>query len=181
MAAQEQPTEQQILDALKTHGPSRRAHDFAADERAAQERRLIQALIKKTPRSVTIDERRMVAEIASRKPSIDLDIPFDFNSAVISPQAVPVLVTLGRALSDAELVGATFLVAGHTDAKGGDAYNQDLSERRADSVRRYLAERFKLSPDQLLAIGFGKTQLKNAADPTAAENRRVQVVNMEVK
>jgi integrase len=45
--------------------------------------------------------------------------------------------------------------------KGSDSYNQDLSERRAEAVKRYLAEQFKLAPEQLLAIGFGKTKLKN--------------------
>jgi hypothetical protein len=57
--------------------------------------------------------------------------------------------------------------------------NQSLSERRAEAIKIFLAEQFKLSPDQLLAIGFGKSQLKNTTDPFAAENRRVQIVNIE--
>ena len=181
-AAQEQPTAAQILEALKSHGPGRAVHSPTVDQaQGSQERSLIEALRKKTPRTITVEERRQVAEIASRKPSIDLEIPFEYNSAAIGPQAVPPLLALGRAIGDAEFSGVTFLIGGHTDAKGNDSYNQDLSERRAAAVKHYLVEHFKLSPDQLLAIGFGKGQLKNPADPFAAENRRVQVVNTEVK
>ena len=178
--AGDQPTEAQILDALKAHGPARGAHEPAGDrERSGDERRFIEALLKKKPRTITIDDRRRVSEIASQKPSIDLEVTFEFNSAVVGPKAVPTLVTLGRALGNRELKGATFLIAGHTDAAGDDSYNQSLSERRAEAVKIFLMEQFKLSPDQLLAIGYGRSELKNTADPLAAENRRVQIVNIE--
>jgi outer membrane protein OmpA-like peptidoglycan-associated protein len=178
--AQEQPTETQILNALTARGPARGAHEPAADrERDSDERRFIDALLKKNPRSITIDDRRRVADIASQKPSIDLEVTFEFNSAIVGPKAVPPLVTLGRALGSSELKGATFLIAGHTDAVGGDSYNQSLSERRAEAVKVFLAQQFRISPDQLLAIGYGRSQLKNTADPMAAENRRVQIVNIE--
>jgi outer membrane protein OmpA-like peptidoglycan-associated protein len=181
-AAQERLTETQILDALKSHAPKRSMRLSSADqERAADERRLIESLIKKTSRTITIEDRRKVAEIVKEKPNIDLEIAFDYNSASISPQAMPTLQTLGRALSSDELGSDTFLVAGHTDAAGGDTYNQTLSERRADAVMRFLTEHFKLSREHLLAIGFGKSQLKNAAVPLSAENRRVQIVNTEIR
>jgi outer membrane protein OmpA-like peptidoglycan-associated protein len=175
----ENPTETQILDALKARGPARGAHEPAADRQRIDERQFIEALLRKKARSITIDDRRRVADIISQKPSIDLEVTFEYNSATIGPKAVPTLITLGRALGNSELKGATFLIAGHTDAAGSDSYNQSLSERRAEAVKAFLAEQFKLSPDQLLAIGFGRSELKNAADPLAAENRRVQIVNTE--
>ena len=178
--AEDQPTEAQILDALKARGPARGAKEPADDrERGSEERRFIDALLKKKPRTITIDDRRRVAEIASQKPSIDLEVTFEFNSAAIGAKAVPTLVTLGRALANPDLKGATFLIGGHTDAAGSDNYNQSLSERRAEAVKVFLAEQFKLSPGQMLAVGFGRSELKNAADPMAAENRRVQIVNIE--
>ena len=73
------------------------------------------------------------------------------------------------------------MLGGHTDASGGDAYNQGLSERRAEAVRRYLVEKFKLQIDSFVVTGFGKTQLKNPAQPLAEVNRRVQVVNLAGK
>ena len=75
--------------------------------------------------------------------------------------------------------GLTLQIEGYTDSVGSDEVNQQLSERRAEAVKAFLAEQFQLSPDQMLAVGFGRSELKNAADPVAAENRRVQIVNIE--
>jgi outer membrane protein OmpA-like peptidoglycan-associated protein len=79
------------------------------------------------------------------------------------------------------LKGAVFFINGHTDAVGGADFNQDLSERRAEAVKRVLIEEFRLPADTLIAVGYGKTQLKNTTNPFAAENRRVQIVNSEQK
>ena len=76
---------------------------------------------------------------------------------------------LGKALSDPELKGSVFLVGGHTDAKGGDDYNQGLSERRAEAIKNYLTEKFGLQAENLVTVGYGKTQLKNTDNPTARE------------
>ena len=115
------------------------------------------------------------------KPKIDLEINFDYNSANISAKSMPSVQALGRALSNPDLKGSTFVVAGHTDAAGGDSYNQDLSERRADSIKRYLVDKFGIAGTDLVTVGYGKTKLKDPANPLADVNRRVQVVNMENK
>src|SRR5262249_35387750 len=115
------------------------------------------------------------------KPAIDLEINFEFNSATIASSALPQVTALGEALSSGELKGRTFLLGGHTDAKGSDTYNQGLSERRTESVKRFLQEKYGIEPSNLVAVGYGKTQLKNADNPFGAENRRVQVVNMADK
>ena len=73
------------------------------------------------------------------------------------------------------------MLGGHTDAKGTDDYNQKLSERRAETVKRFLIDNYKVSPDLLVTSGYGKAGLKNSADPFAAENRRVEIVNMVEK
>jgi outer membrane protein OmpA-like peptidoglycan-associated protein len=72
-----------------------------------------------------------------------------------------------------------FILAGHTDAKGSETYNQGLSERRADSVKRFLAENYGIEARDLLTVGYGQKQLKNSENPFAGENRRVQVVNAD--
>jgi outer membrane protein OmpA-like peptidoglycan-associated protein len=94
---------------------------------------------------------------------------------------LPSIHALGRALSNSELKGSTFVVAGHTDAVGGEDYNLDLSERRADAIKRYLVDKFGISGSDLVSVGYGKTKLKDPARPQAEVNRRVQVVNMENK
>src|SRR5207244_13052868 len=103
---------------------------------------------------------------------------FDYAAARITPQAASVLTTLGRALVDARLANDAFLIAGHTDAKGGDDYNLGLSHKRAESVRQFLIENFKIAPAKLVAKGFGRQHLKNPKLPLASENRRVQIVNL---
>jgi outer membrane protein OmpA-like peptidoglycan-associated protein len=82
-------------------------------------------------------------------------------------------------ISNADLRKTTFVLAGHTDGKGSFPYNQQLSEKRVDTIKRYLVDHFKLSSMDLVAVGYGKTKLKNESDPFGPENRRVQIVNME--
>ena len=180
MSTAEEPSEQQILDALKpkkiTRSMSANPEDSARNE---ENQRFLEAVRTKRTRSLSLGEREKVASIAAEKPSIDLEIKFDYNSAKIGPQAVPAVSKLGKALTSPELSGGVFLVAGHTDAKGGESYNQELSDKRAEAVRNYLVEKFRVKPENLVAVGYGKTQLKDKNNPLAEENRRVQVVNMK--
>jgi outer membrane protein OmpA-like peptidoglycan-associated protein len=132
-------------------------------------------------RSLSSGEREEIAEIAETKPKIDLDIQFDYNSADISTNSLQSVQSLGRALSSAKLKGSTFIVAGHTDAAGTAAYNQDLSERRADSIKRYLVDKFGIAGTDLVTVGYGKDKPKDPNAPMDPANRRVQVVNMDTK
>jgi outer membrane protein OmpA-like peptidoglycan-associated protein len=77
--------------------------------------------------------------------------------------------------------GSTFLIAGHTDAKGSNQSNLLLSERRAQAVKSYLVKHFAINPGDLITVGYGKTRLKNKDQPESAENRRVEVVNVMSK
>ncbi len=120
----------------------------------------------------------LAIEVAKSPPSVDLEVHFDYKSAAITPQALDLLTTLGRALVDKRLAGQTFLIAGHTDARGGDAFNMKLSLARAEAVRAFLIRHFSIAPEQLRTEGRGFRQLKNARNPYAGENRRVQVTNI---
>jgi outer membrane protein OmpA-like peptidoglycan-associated protein len=80
--------------------------------------------------------------------------------------------------------GAAVLVEGHTDAKGNEAYNQSLSERRAASVRDWLVKNAALSKSRFSTRGYGKTRpvadntkSDGSDDPKGRErNRRVEIV-----
>ncbi len=133
--------------------------------------------VRKT-RSLSTADRDEVQQIAHSRPSVDVEIYFDYNSAALSPKAAPQLNSLGQALTSQDLAGSVVMLGGHTDAKGGDAFNQGLSERRAETVKKFLIDNYHISSDTLISTGYGKRELKNAADPFAAENRRVQIVNM---
>jgi outer membrane protein OmpA-like peptidoglycan-associated protein len=147
----------------------------------AKEMGFIATLRDRKSRSLSLGEREEIAEIASTKPKIDLDIRFDYNSADIRTSSMPAVQELGKALSDASLKGSTFVVAGHTDAIGGEGYNQDLSERRADTIKRYLIDKFGIAGTDLVTVGYGKSKPKDPNAPMDPINRRVQVVNMDTK
>lgn len=80
----------------------------------------VDTLRNRKTRSLSLGERQEIAEIAATKPKIDLEIRFDYNSADISKELVSAVQELGKALSNADLKGSTFVVAGHTDAMGGE-------------------------------------------------------------
>ena len=179
-------TEDQIVRALAPakKPPLTRGLSIApqADQAAAAaEGRLLQNIRGRATRSLSASEREEISAIAKDKPNIDLEITFDYNSADISTKSLPSVQALGKALTNPDLKGSTFVVAGHTDAAGGEAYNQDLSERRADSIKRYLTGKYSIAAADLVTVGYGKSKLKDPANPLAEVNRRVQVVNMANK
>jgi outer membrane protein OmpA-like peptidoglycan-associated protein len=187
LAQDKNVTEDQIVRALApekkplTRGLSVGPQQTVDPTAAAAESKLVQKLRGRSTRSLSSAEREEIAAIVKDKPKIDLEINFDYNSADISAKSLPSVQALGRALTNNDLKGSTFVVAGLTDAAGGDAYNQDLSERRADAIKRYLVDKYGINGTDLVTVGYGKSKLKDPAQPLAEVNRRVQVVNMENK
>jgi outer membrane protein OmpA-like peptidoglycan-associated protein len=173
----------QIMNALRpkpqTRGLSAGSHADPAI--AAKDIGFVQTLRNRKTRSLSLGERDQIADIASTKPKIDLEIQFDYNSADIRKSSVPEVQELGKALSDANLKGSTFVIAGHTDAIGTEAYNQGLSERRAETIKQYLTEKYGINGSDLVTVGYGKSKPKDPNAPTDPTNRRVQVVNMDNK
>lgn len=110
-------------------------------------------------------------------PSIDLTINFPYDSAKLGGEEMLVLKRLGAALQDPRLAGYSFLIAGHTDAKGSEQYNQRLSEARAKAARDHLIFFYDIDPKRLQAIGYGKSRLIAPSEPDSAINRRVQIIN----
>lgn len=107
--------------------------------------------------------------------SINMQINFDFNSDRISGTSEQTMANLAKALVSPQLENRSFTVIGHTDAKGSAGYNKALSDRRAAAVRRYLVDH-GVATTRLRAVGKGESQLLNADDPEAAENRRVEIL-----
>lgn len=119
------------------------------------------------------------AQVApAQHPEVDLEIYFTPASSRITKQAEPDLNVIGKVLSHEKFKGAKFRIAGHTDGVGGASYNLDLSRRRAQAVRAYLIQRFRIPAAQIEAVGFGLTQLKEPEDIASPRNRRVQIVNL---
>jgi len=113
--------------------------------------------------------------VASRR-SIDLDIPFPFDSAVLQATAIQQLQELGKALHSAKLRRLQIQIIGHTDAAGRADYNRKLSQQRAAAVANYLQHHFALDRTRLTAFGRGEEALKDPLHPSSAANRRVQII-----
>jgi outer membrane protein OmpA-like peptidoglycan-associated protein len=178
-AAQEQPTQSQIINALVPKKSRAIPLSSVDPARAAQERRVIdQAMHPPGGRGLQRLERDQLAAIAKEKPQIDLEIYFDYDSAQITPEGMQALTALGKALAAPELDGSVFMLAGHTDGKGSEEYNLGLSQRRAQAVKQTLIEKFNLPANSMFSIGYGRERLKDAEHPFDGKNRRVQVVNM---
>ncbi len=177
-------TEDQIVNALTpSKKPLTRGLSIGGDDAKPvdpAQAKFVNSLKGRT-RGLNLNEREELATIAKDKPNIDLEITFDYNSADISSKSLPAVQALGRALTNPDLKGSTFVVAGHTDAAGGETYNQELSERRADAIKKYLIDNYHISSADLVTVGYGKSKLKDPNQPMAEANRRVQVVNMENK
>ena len=133
-----------------------------------------------TSRPVPAAARAPVRETTADAPSASITVSFATGSSMLTPAAERALAPLGRALSSQDLASFRFRIEGHTDNVGDPASNQLLSEQRAAAVRQYLIAKFGVSPDRLVAVGLGETQMLVPTPPQTsnARNRRVQVVNI---
>ena len=122
-------------------------------------------------------KRDLNAQETALEVKVDLpaDVLFDFDKADIRPDAADALGKL------ATIIGAypngKVELEGHTDAKGDDAYNQRLSERRAQSVARWLAEH-GVDAGRMTTRGWGESKpvADNTSDAGRQKNRRVQAI-----
>ena len=105
--------------------------------------------------------------------ALSLPVQFEFDSAAILPSAREQLDALAEGIRMLP-EGRSVIIEGHTDAIGSDAYNQQLSQRRAASVKAYLIEACGIAASRLRETGFGKRRPIAGTDPFAPENRRVQ-------
>ena len=141
--AQQAISTDEIIQSLKPKARTRGLAPSLPSEDAA----FIEKL-KRTTRGLTVEERTQLSTIVSSAalPSIDLEVTFALNSATLAPTAVETLRKLGAALKSEELSDTSFLIAGHTDARGTRDYNQKLSEERARTVKSFLSENFRSLP-----------------------------------
>lgn len=136
---------------------------------------IVERLTPKLPKGVVVEEGEPPAPESA---SIDMEVNFEYNSVQLTTDAQLSLDQLGRALDAEALRASRFRITGHTDAVGSQAYNLDLSLRRARSVRDYLVRRHRIDARRLDVEGKGFTELADQAHPASAINRRVQVTNL---
>ena len=112
-------------------------------------------------------------EPSAEPAALALPVRFGFNSAAIEPSARRQLDALAQGIRLLPPERAV-RIEGHTDATGGEDYNERLSQRRAQAVRQYLVAQHGLDPARLHAVGLGELAPLPDLDPAAPQNRRVQ-------
>jgi OmpA-OmpF porin, OOP family len=112
-------------------------------------------------------------EVTTTHIRIRQTVHFEFNKAKIRPVSYPILSTVAQALKDHPEIRVE--IQGHTDSRGAAAYNQRLSEQRADAVRVYLIEK-GIEAARLVSRGYGEEQPieSNRTASGRAANRRVE-------
>jgi outer membrane protein OmpA-like peptidoglycan-associated protein len=115
-------------------------------------------------------------QLTQEKRAVTYGIYFDFAQATLKPESGPVLKEIAQALKDNPDWKLT--VEGHSDNIGGDAYNLELSKRRALAVKEALIAQYNIAPDRLANEGFGASRPVESNDTLEgrARNRRVELV-----
>lgn len=128
-----------------------------------------------TPRGLEVDADGCEFHL-SKSEEIRVDIKFATNKADITEEYAGEVERVAKFLKKYARVKAD--IAGHTDSTASDAYNQKLSQRRADAVKAMLVNRFGIDASRLTAIGYGETKpvANNDTADGRAQNRRVVAV-----
>lgn len=123
--------------------------------------------------------RKVVEDCAKSKPKLDFVILFELGSDRINQAALPQLQEIGEALESNQLANAKFIIAGHTDARGGEIMNMALSKARAISVKEFLMDNYRVRGNSLQVVGYGYSRLKVKSDPYSHLNRRVGFIRVD--
>ena len=119
-----------------------------------------------TPEGYKVDEKGCFVEAR-------LEIHFDVNSAKIKPEYMPEIEKFAKFLKENPNIKVE--IQGHTDSTGSEEYNLRLSQKRAEAVRKVLIEKYGISPDRVIAKGYGESMpiAPNDTEEGRAKNRRV--------
>jgi len=117
-------------------------------------------------------------EVTREAIRINQKIHFEFNRARIRPVSYPILNTVAQVLRDYPDINIE--IQGHTDSRGSDEYNMNLSNERAAAVRTYLIEQ-GIDASRLTSRGYGETRPieSNRTSAGRAANRRVEFVRTD--
>ncbi len=128
-------------------------------------------------------------ELAAEPPRVEVTddaivihekIQFDFNKATIRSESDSLLAEIAKVINENPQI-KLIRVEGHASSEGSDAYNLDLSERRAASVRKHLTKKGNVEKGRLVSKGYGETQPIESNDTESGReaNRRVEFIILE--
>ena len=120
------------------------------------------------------ESRSCNPQVCMEEEKVNLLIEFDFNKAVVKKDFYPNVDAIGAFLKKNEKV--TITLDGWTDKIGSDKYNKKLSQKRADAVKKYLVDKFKIDQARITAVGHGKSfKYDNKTAEGRYKNRRVEM------
>jgi len=114
--------------------------------------------------------------VIKEKVMIELNIEFDTDKAIVKDKYYDEIKKVADFMK--EFPGTSAVIEGHTDNVGKEAYNQKLSEKRANSVRQYLIDKFGVDASRVSAVGYGMSKpiAGNDTNEGRQKNRRVVAV-----
>ena len=131
---------------------------------------------------VMVEEPVMAEPEPAEAVRVELDVKFDFDKSVVKEESYSDIQNLADFMK--QYPQTSTVVEGHTDSIGTDAYNQGLSERRANAVRDVLVNQYGVEGGRINAVGYGESQpvADNATEAGRAVNRRVEAeVEAQIK
>jgi outer membrane protein OmpA-like peptidoglycan-associated protein len=175
------PTAQEVIEALSPSKSAVDAENPPENVKKSGTRSIKGMDLLSSPSKTHKKASIPTPEIDNPKPmgetAISLEITFGYDSAQLTSDAEEQLRPVGEALASGKLSSLRFIVEGHTDAIGSQTYNQNLSEQRATSVKRFLLTQYSIPlGTKIDAIGKGKSDLLDPSNPASEVNRRVRII-----
>jgi outer membrane protein OmpA-like peptidoglycan-associated protein len=183
------PSAKQVINALNPGTSSSDTPDVNSDyegdinKNDSKSRSINMGALKASPQTkakpkskIQNKSQNIGIENAHTETALSMEIMFGYKSAELTENAKIQLKPVGEALSSNDLQSLNFIVEGHTDAIGSDAYNINLSKERAAAVKQYLITNFHISPSRIQITGKGKNNLLDPVNPDSEVNRRVRIV-----
>lgn len=125
-------------------------------------------------RGVSLGGTTATTRAGARIRAMDMDVEFGFGSESLTSKAKAQLRPLGEYLKSTKLDANVVVIEGHTDSLGSADFTNDLSARRAQVVRDFLVDEYKLNSNNFVVLGRGKQLPKDRGNPASETNRRVQ-------
>ena len=174
------PSTNQVIEALSPAATSPDGAEYEDDiNQIGKSRSIDMSNLEATPKVNKKKIKKTVHKAlqkASTEAALSMEIFFAYDSAELTDIAKDYLKPVGEAMASEKLHSLDFVVEGHTDAIGGYAYNTNLSEERAKSVKRFLVDVYHIDPSRIQIIGKGETELLDRKNPASEVNRRVRIV-----
>lgn len=142
-----------------------------ADDRLSFNKHSSLDLGKNMPRSI-INSTKITSVLKEEESKIDFVSIFSPNSEVISEKAEKQLAEIATALNSFSLYQVRIIIEGHSDKDGDETYNLELSQKRAEIIKKILIEKYGISKNRLDSVGHGSSKPLVEEDSSSGKNQK---------